>query len=138
MGTIYVNRIIRQENNYKRERMNFRRRQFQDAGMKEAKRLPPYQNLAKWRLARVGSQERLADRLDISQAQVSRYETGEDQMTLPVLHAWAEAIGIEPEQFWSPPDAPRNELAEAYEMAKQADETRQRQCARLMKALLAA
>lgn len=101
-------------------------------------RIPPYENFAKWRDAKGLSQDQLAGRLEISQPQVSRYENGVDQMTLPIFHAWADAVGIEPEQFWSPPDAPRNELAEAYALAKAAPEPRQREVARLVKAVLAA
>lgn len=107
-------------------------------GMKEAKKLPPYRNFALWRKEKGLVQERLAERLEITQEQVSRYETGTDQMTLPVLHAWAEALGIEPEQFWSPPAAPKNELAEAFALAQQAAEARQQEVARVVKAMLAA
>lgn len=120
--------------------MNFRRGRLHACGMREPKRMPPYENLAKWRrhIDKNLSQERLAERMEITQEQVSRYETGTDQMTLPVLHAWAEALGIEPEAFWRAPDAPRNELAEAWAMAERASEPRQQEVARVVKALLAA
>lgn len=53
----------------------------------------------------------MAERLGVEQSMVSRYETGKHPITLEIIHAYAEALGIEPEDFWRHPDQEVSPLA---------------------------
>lgn len=77
---------------------------------KEPKRKPPLKNFIAWRKKKKVTQERLCERLEIEQSTLSRWETGKTPMTLEMAHAYAEAIGIEPEDLWRHPDTPISEL----------------------------
>lgn len=78
--------------------------------VKVSKRKPPLANFKAWRRKKKLTQARLAERLEVDQATVSRYERGEIDMTIPVVNAWADALGIEPEDFWRHPDAQVSEF----------------------------
>lgn len=80
--------------------------------MPKSKRKPPLQNFRAWRQKRGLNQTQLADRLGVDQATVSRYERGEIEMTLSVVDAWADALDVEPPDFWRHPDTPISPLVE--------------------------
>ena len=77
---------------------------------KAPKRKPPLENFKAWREKRGLSQTQLAERMDTDQPTVSKWERGVVPMTLGIVHAYAEALDIEPEDFWRHPDAPISEL----------------------------
>lgn len=77
---------------------------------REPKRPPPLKNFAAWRRKKGLNQEQLAERLEIDQGTLSRWETGKVEMTLANAHAYAEALGIDPEDLWRHPDSQISEL----------------------------
>lgn len=79
--------------------------------VKAPKKPPPLENFRAWRKKKKITQKRMAERLDIEQSMISRYETGQHPITLEIVHAYADALGIEPADFWRHPDAPVSELA---------------------------
>lgn len=77
---------------------------------KPPKRKPPLENFKAWREKKGLNQTQLAERMDTDQPTVSKWERGVVPMTLGIVHAYAEALDIEPEDFWRHPDAPISEL----------------------------
>lgn len=67
---------------------------------------PRKRYLAEWREARGLTQAQLAGRLNVADMTVSRWETGKALLNTGVVEAWAEALGIEPEDLWHHPDTP--------------------------------
>lgn len=98
---------------------------------KKGPKPPTY--FAAWRKEKGLTQEQLAERLEVSQEQISRLETGRNEFTLSMIHAWADALGIDPEAFWRPPKAPKNELAE---IARRLDAKKRAQAVRVVRAML--
>lgn len=62
--------------------------------------------IAEWRESRGLTQVTLAGRLGASEMQISRWETGKIKMTTDTLAALAEALDIEPTDFYRHPDTP--------------------------------
>lgn len=62
--------------------------------------------LREWRNARGLSQQQLADRLDTSKGQISRWESGSRSMSGDVIAALADALAIEPGDLFRDPAAP--------------------------------
>jgi len=62
--------------------------------------------IAEWREARGLSQERLANRLNVTDVTVSRWETGRVEVSRPVMEAVAEALDIDVTDLYRHPDAP--------------------------------
>lgn len=63
--------------------------------------------LAEWREARGDlSQERLANRLGVTDVTVSRWENGRVEVSRPVMEAIAEALDIDVTDLYRHPDAP--------------------------------
>lgn len=62
--------------------------------------------LREWRAARGLSQPQLADRLETSKGQISRWESGGRAMSGDVIAALADALGIEPGDIFRDPAAP--------------------------------
>jgi transcriptional regulator with XRE-family HTH domain len=69
-------------------------------------RRPFKHHLREWRLARGLSQQQLADRLDTSKGQISRWESGRRAMSGDVIAALADALSIEPGDLFRDPSAP--------------------------------
>lgn len=64
------------------------------------------QYLKEWRLHRRLTQQQLADRLDTSKDQISRWERGERGMNTEVMDAISEALLIEPPDLFRDPATP--------------------------------
>lgn len=62
--------------------------------------------LREWRAARGLSQQQLADRLETSKGQISRWESGGRSMSGDVIAALADALSIEPGDLFRDPSAP--------------------------------
>ena len=59
-----------------------------------------------WREARGLTQERLAERLGVSNMTVSRWERGTSLLNTDVMAAVADALDIEPQDLYRHPDQP--------------------------------
>jgi transcriptional regulator with XRE-family HTH domain len=59
-----------------------------------------------WRVKRALTQQQLADRVGTTKGTISRWETEVRDPPLAALAALADALGIEPKELFSPPDAP--------------------------------
>lgn len=62
--------------------------------------------IAEWREHFGLTQEQVAERLDTSKGQISRLENGKRTPNNDWLTAYANALGIRPEQFYFPPKEP--------------------------------
>lgn len=62
--------------------------------------------LAEWREHLGFTQEQVAEACDTSKGQISRLENGKRKASNDWLSAYAGALGIRPEQFYSPPSEP--------------------------------
>lgn len=62
--------------------------------------------LAEWREARGLSQDRLANRLGVTDVTVSRWENGRVEVSRPVMEAIAESLDIDVTDLYRHPDAP--------------------------------
>lgn len=69
-------------------------------------RIPRRIYLAEWREHRGLTQKQLGDRLGISDMTVSRWERTARKLNTAVMDALAEALSIEPEDFYYPPGRP--------------------------------
>lgn len=63
--------------------------------------------LAQWREKKGLTQQQVADRMETSDATISRYETGERRPDINAQAAYAEALGLEHfTQLWRDPERP--------------------------------
>lgn len=62
--------------------------------------------LKEWREARGLTQAQLAGRLGVTDVTVSRWELGKALLNTDVLAAISEALNIEPQDLYHPPDRP--------------------------------
>jgi transcriptional regulator with XRE-family HTH domain len=67
---------------------------------------PRRQYLQEWRELRGLTQEQVAERLDTSKGQVSRWESGKRGMSAGVLEALEEALQLEPGDIFRDPNMP--------------------------------
>jgi transcriptional regulator with XRE-family HTH domain len=59
--------------------------------------------LKEWRKFKKLTLEKVADRLDVAAATVSRYESGKIKLSVEQLIQFADAIGCEPDDFFHDP-----------------------------------
>lgn len=123
--------IMRQGHNYTPRALHKLTPRALTRPMKRPKRRPTY--LKEWRKFRDLNQERLADRMGVTQETVSRLERGKIEYTQHVLEAAAHALGCDPADLFRPPDPPENELA-AFILAL--DARRKEQALRILKAAM--
>ena|ERR1700685_571176 len=87
--------------------------------------------IAEWREKRDKmSQEQLANRIGSTKSSISRWESGERDITLGALGAIAEALGCEVADLYRHPDRPS-----ADALLKDLDDATRRQAFRLIEAL---
>lgn len=87
--------------------------------------------IAEWREKRDGmNQDQLANRVGTTKSSISRWETGERDITLGALAAIAEALDVEVEDLYRDPARPS-----ADALLKGMDDTTRRQAFRLIEAL---
>lgn len=86
--------------------------------------------IAEWREYRGLTQEQLAGRIGSTKSSISRWETGERDLTLGALGAIAEALQCEVADLYRDPNRPS-----ADALLRDADEPTRRQAFRLIEAL---
>lgn len=91
---------------------------------------PPRLFIAEWRERRNLTQEQLAARIGSTKSSISRWETGERDITLGALSAVAEAIGCAVPDLYRDPERPS-----ADALMQQFDDQTRRQAFRLLEAL---
>lgn len=62
--------------------------------------------IAEWRESRGLTQKQFGDRLGVTDVTVSRWELGRVLLNTNVMAAIAEALNIEPQDLYHPPDRP--------------------------------
>ena len=68
--------------------------------------IPLRHYLKEWRTHKHLTQQQLADRLDTSKDQISRFENNQRKMTTIAASEFAEALGIDPFDIFHHPDTP--------------------------------
>ena len=71
-----------------------------------SKQRPPHLYMAEWREASKLSVPQLANRLEVSRETVWRWENEQHRLNPGKIAAYADALGIEPEQLFGPPGRP--------------------------------
>jgi transcriptional regulator with XRE-family HTH domain len=79
--------------------------------------------ITEWRDSFGLTGEQLADRLDVSRETIWRWEKEQHRLDPGKIAALADALGIEPEQFWRLPGPPNRPSVDAM-LAKTTDEQR--------------
>lgn len=87
--------------------------------------------LKDWRIEKSLTQQQLADRLDTSKDQVSRFENYKRKMTLDAAAAFAEALGIDTLAIFRDPQQPS-----ADELLRNATPEQRRQAFAILETLL--